>query len=189
VTWISSVGLDDELEARESAIIRAPLSKLSEREVINASWEGEGMATLAWALSCYDLPAYDQIVSSPSVGESLGFLNELSGTVLDSPRLRPAEEVDEFREQMFALHWRLREFSLRPEFLDFARFACECSFGPLDIARLPLVRGDLAIDGRTLMDVGEDRWGECLSISSERHRTANWLAGHKPIYSQVTADT
>jgi len=187
--WLSAAGIDRELEDRERRTLEAPLGSLDPRTVINASWEGEGAAVLAWALGKYDLPRYHQTVASPEVGDALGFLGDPSWSALSAPRLRRADQIDDFREQMFALHWRLREFSLRRARLDFAKLARECSFGPLDIRELDLVKGDLAIDGRSLLDVAEDRWHECLSIAAERHRASNWLAGFETVYSEVTADT
>ena len=189
VAWLRAVGIDRELEDRERMMLEAPLGSLDQRTVINASWEGEGAAVLAWALGKYELPRYDQIVVSPDVGDALGFLGDRSSSVLAAPRLRRADQIDDLREKMFALHWRLREFSLRRARLDFAKLARECSFGPLDIRGLELINGDLAIDGRSLLDVAEDRWHECLSIAAERHRASNWLAGFETVYSEVTADT
>ena len=187
--WIDAVGLQSELEDAERQLLAAPLGTLDERVVIDATWNGEAMGVLAWALGRYELPPYDQIVSSPSIGEAIGFLEEYGDTALAAARLRSSSEIDRFRERMFALHWRLREFSLRRGTIDLEEFASKCGFGPLDISALELVRRDLAIDGRSLLDVSEERWHECLSIASERHRAANWLAGYESVYSEVTADT
>ena len=49
VAWLRSVGIDRELEDRERMMLEAPLATLDHRTVINASWEGEGAAALAWA--------------------------------------------------------------------------------------------------------------------------------------------
>lgn len=189
VAWIESVGVDAELEDPERTFLRAPLGTLPRQAVINASWQGEGMAVLAWALGRADLPPTNAIVDSPTVGDQLGFLADAETSLLASPILRPASELEGFREKLFALHWRLREFSLTRESLDFRRIAREANFGPLDVATLSFIGNDLAIDGRSLLDVPESRWRECLSIASERHKAANWLAGYEVIYSDVTADT
>ena len=189
VEWMRSAGLDGEAEGPELALLRAPLGSLDEQATIDASWQGEGVGVLAWALRRYDLPSYDELVAPPEIGHRLGFLRERAETVLAAPELRPAEELEQLRAAMFALHWRLRQFSLDRQGMDFEAFARKSWFGPLDIRGLRLARRDLAIDGRPLLDVPEERWRECLSIASERHRAANWLAGYEPVYSDVTADT
>lgn len=189
LAWLYSSGIDREIEDRERHILTAPLGALDRRTAIDASWDGEAAAVLAWALGKYTLPRYDRVVSSPDVGKALGFLEAAASNALASPRLRRNPEIERFREKMFALHWRLREYSISRERLDFATLARVARFGPLDIEGLDLIGGDLALDGLGLLDAAEDRWRECLSIASERHRAANWLAGFESVYSEVTADT
>lgn len=184
--WVQRV--QDEIETREYDLLRAPLGTLERQAKIDASWQGEGAAVLAWALRRYELPAYDTSAEPSEVAERLGFLHE-HDVPLRSSDLRPLEEIDECREKLFAVHWRLREFWRTGERVDFVRVAREAYFGPLDIGGLPLIDGDLAIDGKALPDVGNDRCLECLEIASERHRAANWLAGTEIAYSEVTADT
>jgi hypothetical protein len=189
VAWLASAGIGAELEDHERAFIGASLGSLDRQSTINASWRGEAMAVLAWALGRAALPPYDTIVDSPTIADQLGFLGDSANSIMASSALRPADEIDHFREKMFALHWRLREFSLTREPVDFRRIARTASSGPLDISTLHFVGNDLAIDGRPLMDISEQRWRECLGVASESHRAANWLAGYESRYSDVTADT
>jgi hypothetical protein len=171
------------------SLLSAPLGTLSERQVIDGSWRGEGLGVLAWALGRYELPSYQQAISSPDAADTIGFLTPEAAELIESAVLREPEELELLAERLLALHWRLRQFSIRPEYMDFGSFARTAYFGPLDVEGLELVRGDLAIDGRPLMDVGEARWRECLSIALERQQAANWLCGQEALYSDVTCDT
>jgi hypothetical protein len=87
------------------------------------------------------------------------------------------------------LHWRLREFSLRPGHLDLVAFAERCRWANMRVDRVRLASNDLSLGGRPLVEVPESLWRTCLSIAVERHRAAEWLLGQHPIYSEVTADT
>ena len=101
-----------------------------------------------------------------------------------------AESEDQLRRLaalMFSLHWRLRQFSLKADSMDFERFAGEAWFGPLEVDGLLFAEKDLAIHGVPV--VRSARWRDVLSIARERQPAANWLAGHDPIYSEVGTDT
>jgi hypothetical protein len=187
--WLHDVSAIDEAEPEELALLSAPLGSLNERQVIDASWHGEGLGVLAWALARYELPSYQQTISSPDAADAIGFMTLDAAELIGNAVLRRPEELEELAERLLALHWRLVEFSMQPEHMDFMSFARTAYFGPLDVEGLEFVRGDLAIDGRPLMDVGEARWRECLSIARERQQAANWLCGQETLYSDVTCDT
>jgi hypothetical protein len=102
--WLSAVGVADELEPEERAILEAPAGTLSPQESINASWRGEGLVVLAWALGRYELPSYDLIADSPDAARTLGFLDASAVDVLSNATLRDSEEIDQLAELMFAAH-------------------------------------------------------------------------------------
>jgi hypothetical protein len=189
LAWLHDVSASDEAEPEELALLSVPLGTLNERQVIDGSWRGEGLGVLAWALGRYELSSYQQTISPPDAADAIGFLTSEATELIESARLRDPEELEVLADRLFALHWRLRQFSIRPEHMDFISFARTAYFGPLDVEGLELVRDDLAIDGRPLMDVGETRWRECLSIARERQQAANWLCGQETLYSDVTCDT
>jgi hypothetical protein len=187
--WLEEVGAAVEAEPGELAMLRAPVGSLTNRQAIDGSWRGEGLGVLAWALGRYALPSYQEQVDSRDVADCLGFLEPQGAAVIRDAALRDAGELETLADRLFALHWRLRQFSIEPEHMDFAAFARTAYFGPLDVEELAFVRGDLAIDGRPLMDVPEARWRECMSIARERQQAANWLCGQEVRYSDVTCDT
>jgi hypothetical protein len=73
--------------------------------------------------------------------------------------------------------------------MDFAKFARECWFGPLDISGLPLVDGDLAIHGKRLDRASKDGFSTAHSAALERHKAANWLCTGPERYAHASEAT
>jgi hypothetical protein len=88
-----------------------------------------------------------------------------------------------------AVRWRLREYSRRPEPIDFVELARRCEWAHMPVEDISLVNGDLAIRGSAISDTPELLLEECMSIARERQQAANWLVGFEEQYSEVTCDT
>jgi hypothetical protein len=179
----------DEVEPGERRILSAPLGGLSEQEVIDGTWRAEAVAVLAWALGRFELPAFDEQVDPFDVATALGMAKGDVDDLLESPSLRPAEEIDTLAEQLFAAHWRLRQFGLDGRAIDLEEFAATAWFGPLLIAGLPLVDRDLAIRGSAIADADPADVREVESIVMERRTAAGWLRGENELISEVPLDT
>jgi uncharacterized protein DUF4272 len=187
--WVKDLDLCEEIETGELELLDLPLGNLPKQVEVNASWRAEGLAVLAWALKRMDLPPHDQMADPSAIAESLGFLRDGASTVLESPQMRSGEDIARLGEMMFALHWRLRDYSLNHKALDFIEFAKTCWFGPLEINGLRCIENDLAIGDIPIGRSDERSWRTCLSIAQERHLAANWLRGDEQIYSDVSTDT
>ena len=90
----------------------------------------------------------------------------------------------------------LRDF-VRSTALDFVRVT-ETSFGDYDqtawfsaeeVAKLPLVEGDLAIRGVRVDKASPDDFSIARSIAHERHLAANWLCEGPEKYSATDVST
>lgn len=189
IKWIEQLGLSSEVEPEEMEMLRTPLGKLSKKQHIDASWQTEALAVLAWALKKSSLPDYDVQADGPQSAQILGFLNERNQTVLNDAQLREPEEIGVLGDHLFVVHWRLRQFSLDQSRMNFEDFARSAWFGPLPLDGLNLLDDDLEIQGVPIFKATEKQWREALSITQTRHQAVNWLLGQNPIYSQVTADT
>src|SRR5215467_7327552 len=150
VRWLDRLALVGEVEPAEIDLINKPLGALERKEKINASWRAEGLAVLSWALGKYELPPYDELSDAPSAGEAIGFLQDRIDTVVVRAHLRSQDQISALAESLFSAHWRLREYSLRPEAMNFEEFARTASFGPLSLEGLRLSGRDLAITARPL---------------------------------------
>jgi hypothetical protein len=183
--WVAKEQLDDELEPNERAVINAARGMLSAQQQVDASWRSEGVVVLGWALGAGPLPNHETQGDPFEAARALGFLQ----TKMIEPALRTADEIEREGRRALGIHWRLREFSLRQEPVDFEKFSRESWFGGFDIGGIPLAEGDLAIRGVPITRAGSDDIGLCSSIARERHHAFNWLAGVNPIYSEVDTPT
>ena len=185
--WWSRLGLSDELEPHEAALLAATFGTSPRQDVVDASWRSEALAVLAWALQRAGLPAHDEQVDPAAVGKGLGFLQE--HTVLESPTLRSAAELESYANVALTVHWHLRDFSLKPRALDFAKFCKTAWFGPLSLDGVRLVEGDLAIGKLPISRAPERDVRTAMSIAQERHQAANWLLDASEPLSETDTST
>jgi hypothetical protein len=184
----------DWIDATSSATARAhrtrstPLGRLSAEDVRDGSWLVEPVM-LAWSLSRFDLPAHDRLVLADEVADAIAF-QESPWTLPDEAMLRDEDEIEEAWASALTVHWRLREYGLRPRPMDFERFVRDCTWAPLTTEGLRLRRGDLHLRELTLAKAVGDIFDECRQVAPERHRALEWLrGGNAVLWSEVTADT
>jgi hypothetical protein len=190
LSWVAALNLEDELEPDEWEVLQRPVGRLDRQAAINSTWRLEGLGVLAWALGRFELPPYDELVDPRKLLGALPVLyREAARELLRRPRLRPAQELAALRKQMLGLHWRLRDFTLRPQPMDFRAFARDCWFGPLDISPFRLIGGDLALGDHAISNAPEDVFRSALSAAMERHQAINWLTGGGAVYSETDTST
>jgi Domain of unknown function (DUF4272) len=189
IDWLEAVGVAGELEPAETSLLSTPLGKLDQKTKRDAGWKSEGMVVLAWALGYAELPPVHLECEPSDTANKMGFLDKLPKTPLRSPSLRDCQEIETWADTYLTLHWRLRQFSSKPEPMDFVKFVSECTWGPLRLDYLETLNSDLAIEGVPVDKVKHAVFRRVLSITQERHQAFNWLLGSEPVYSQVTTDT
>jgi hypothetical protein len=188
--WVESLEIGDELEPEEWKVLQRPVGKLEQQDFVNAMWRVEGLAVLAWALGRRELPQDDELVIPPDLYQAMGIFDAESGReLLRSPALRSAEELAAMQTHLMILHWRLRDYSLRPQGMNFVAFSKSCWFGSFDISRFRIINNDLAIGGVAIDDAGDDERSRVNSLAMERHLAINWLMGYSSIYSETDTST
>jgi hypothetical protein len=187
--WLETVRARPELESWEATALVTPLGQLDMTARIKGTWLSEGLAVLAWALGRYDLPPYDVAVDPKAVTDELEFLQTSAASLAKTLALRSAEELSFGAERAFALHWRLRNFGLNGQAMNFEDFARTAWFGPLRIDGVALANNDLSIKGVPIVDTPSDQIQLATGIAMERHRAFNWLLGYDEIYSEVDTST
>jgi Domain of unknown function (DUF4272) len=185
--WWNDRQLDDALEPEEKALLAVPFGSAPRQLAVNASWRSEALAVLAWALCLTELPPHDTQAEPSSIANALGFLAEK--TVLDAPRLRSATELNEYANVAFTVHWRVREFTLRPEHLDLVKFCETAWFGPLSLRGVRLHEGDLSVGQLSIDQAPQARVRTVLSIARERHQAINWLLDASSLLSETDTST
>ena len=183
--WLQATGLAQSLEPAEAALLATPLGELDADIALDAGWQAEGAYVLAWALGRHALLPHDHLVDPDDIAWPLGFLDDRALEREGETELRGEREIDTFLARQLAVHWRLREYALRPGPMDFAAVVANGGWARLDIDQGALVDDDLAIDGGRIDHADDARLQRCTSIASERHRAASWLAGADPVYSNV----
>jgi hypothetical protein len=188
--WVAGQGLIDQLSPNELGLLKTPLGRLIETQVIEATWAVEGLAMLAWGATLYELPMHDEKVDPYAVTDIVGFLIDEVKAIIDSAKLRTPTELTACRELLYGVHSRLRDFlcNQQPQF-----FAGWVERWWLDALGIPfdylIVNNDLAIDRMPVTQAGLERVQTCEWIIRERHRAIRWLTGGCPVYSETTADT
>ena len=186
---LAEVRAESELELWEAAALAEPLGHLPIQTRVNSSWASEGLAVLGWAIERFDLPAHDCCVDPKAVTNAVEFLQSAAATLAHRVTLRSCNEIQTGADRAFAVHWRLRQLSLTRAHMDFAEFARNAWFGPLNIEGVTLADSDLSIGGVPIARAGPAAVQTAASIAVERHRAFNWLLGNSETYSEVDTST
>ncbi|HYE19224.1 MAG TPA: DUF4272 domain-containing protein [Tepidisphaeraceae bacterium] len=190
LAWVDDIGIGDELEPDEWEVLQRPLGRLTQQQAINGSWRIEGLAVLAWALRRFDLPPHDEICDPGKLLPALGILNAPAArAMIAEPALRPPEEIQRMAARLLGIHWRVRDFSLRPQTMDFAAFARDSWFGEFELDGIAMADGDLAIAGLPIAAAAADALARTSSAAMERHLAVNWLRGFSAVYSETDTST
>ena len=187
--WFDSIGIDAELEPEEAQVLAAPLGTLTPQQAINSGWRTEGAGVLAWALTCYQLPKLDESSNLNQIGKGLGVLYPQETSALYTGRLRSITELEHYGSVALTTHWRLRQFGLRHEAIDFEDFVRGAMWGPLSLDGIKLLKKDIAIQGKPIAKADPRVVRQVQSIAMERHQAINWLMGWHEIYSEVDTGT
>jgi hypothetical protein len=187
--WVDRHQLWTEAELHERELLKAPIGQPAPQAAIDGSWRSEGLAVLLWALGICELPPHDEQADPNSLVHSAGLFRDDLPEPIAHPRLRSDAELTSLGLRLLGLHWRLRDFSLRPEAMDFVAFANDCWFGSFDIEGIPIAMKDLAIRGIPISSARPDDVRIAASIALERHQAINWLQGYAAVYSEVDTST
>jgi hypothetical protein len=187
--WVHEAEIADELEPDEWEVIQRKVGTLDPQSIVNATWRLEGLGVLLWALGRYELPPYDQLVDPADLFDAVEMFGDDAGELAREAKLRSEEEIDSLAEHLVMFHWRMRDFSLRPQAMDFVEFSRNCWIGTFDIARFRVVDRDLAIGDRAIASAPADDVDRVHSIAMERHLAVNWLLGYSEIYSETDTST
>ncbi len=145
---------------------------------------------LAWALGWMELPPYDELADPPTQFDALSLHDAARAQeLIDRATLLSSEEIEALNEHLLAFHWRMVNFRLRPEAMDFVEFSKNCWFGSFDIDKFRVRDGDLVIGSKPIHRADHQTLSICGSIAQERHLAINWLKGESEIYSETDTST
>ena len=145
---------------------------------------------LTWSLGKTELPGFGEQCDPANAANSLGFLQPTNATVLKEPELRSPDDLHEYNEFIYNLHWRVRDFSLNKRSYDFESLARKAWGEPVLRHGLVLCERDLCVGGVPISRAEERVCRTLASITQERHRASNWLSGYaSEDFYEVTTDT
>jgi hypothetical protein len=154
-----------------------------------ATWSGEALGTLRWALGLVaELPPYDE----PFDHEA-----EARADTTAAAQLRPFDEVDAARRTAKLWHWRGRTALLHAEgrlplperWASVDQLVAVAAMRGHEEGLLPApLRGDLPAFGRAYRQLDADERSLALSIAAERHYALEWLCGTSA-WDEVRTDT
>ena len=100
--------------------------------------------------------------------------SRLRGTSSSSRRM---PQIETWANTYLTLHWRLREFSLRPITIDFVDYVSKCKWASLHLDHLEIQDKDVAIGGVRLDKLESHVFRRSLGITHERPTAFNLVAG------------
>jgi hypothetical protein len=174
----------------ELDLLASPAALWPEQDVVDATWRGEALGMLIWALGVVrDLPPYDRPFDHAALARTPG---------LDDAELRPRAELADAREAARLWHWRARTAVVRDEHLAGVSGTWQ-SFDQLIAATamkgharglLPLpLRGDFPAFGKPYRSLAHEERALAHSIAAERHYALAWLCSSGVEWHDVKTDT
>lgn len=174
-----------EAEAWEVRALETRIGSLPEKDQWSLTWKTEGALILAWSLGLTSLPEYDQEGNIQDLRSITEAVEDGTATLA----LRSRTEIEKLDAQLLAIHWRVRQFYLKREAMDFAAFAPTAWFGPLDLTLARLTNNDLDIHGTAISECEEESWRRVSGLMEERRKALSWLLGGSAIYSECDTGT
>ncbi len=183
--WLDRSGALPELEDAERHLLSTPHGRMTMEQKVVAGWRGEGLGVLSWALHATPMVDHQTPFDPGTIATSMGFLADVIPAQLRHPQLRSATELEWQRRRLYGIHWRLREFWLRPRAFDFRAWARTAPHGAFDLIGIPILQDDLAIAGHPLPLAPRDLAQRSHDMVVERHMAIGWLLGKHHDYSRV----
>lgn len=163
---------------RERELVARPAGQWDAQDAVDATWRGEALGTLAWALGAVaELPPYDRPF------DHVGLARELD---LADARLREPEELERARSTARLWHWRARTALLQeqgtlelPErWRSYDQLVAAAAMRGYEEGLLPApLRGDFPALGKIYRHLDEEQRALLHSIAAERHYALEWLLG------------
>jgi hypothetical protein len=174
----------------EAQLLSRPAAAWTEQDVLDATWRGEALGTLLWALSLVpDLPPYD----TPFEHFAL-----TRGFDASRAELRSRSEIEEEREAARLWHWRARTTivqrrslaALPEQWASFEQLVATTTMRGHEAGLLPRpLRGDFPAFGTSYRHLTEEQRALAHSIAAERHYALEWVCRGGASWDEIRTDT
>jgi len=182
----AALDLQAEEEPLETLALETPVGALDRQRANALTWHGSALDAVAWALGRLPLPDLVEPAALPAAVRAVGLLGDEAGALVQAPVLRSAGELRALLDRAYALAWRLDEFLVHKQPMDFAALGevPRFWFGRLALDGLPLVDRDLVVRGKPLAAFNHTALEAFQMHLAFRHRAASWLAGIHPLFGE-----
>lgn len=190
IQWLCRFDLMGQLGPTELEAVRALLGSLRPGLASRITWDVEGLAVLAWALGRGARPEHDGEVDPYAITDSVSLLANDADTAIATAKLRSNEELEAYRELMYAVHCRVRDFRRNGGRKDFASWIEPKWLDLLGIDTKRIMSdGDLGFGGQPISSLNADKVARYEWSITEQHRASIWLVGEERNHWETTADT
>jgi len=154
VAWLRREHLWEAVSPAESDFLLA--ESPTERQRIHATWRAEALLPLLWSLGLLsELPSPQELCEVQLIRSVLPPLLSPVGDFVSSSRLRSEAEVHAANEEIYQIHWRVRDAQFRSE--------------PPQPGKLPRM---------PVADCEPPAGSYDSGVVQERHYALNWLIGY-----------
>ena len=192
--WLREHGLAFELTPREAALLDSPLGSIAPEATIDASWQGEALVVLGWAIGAGDEPPVNAISDPRPVIAIVPHPWDAIQDWLSEPGMVSESEVVRHREVAEIWHWRVTTEVLRrsrspTESQAFEEAIRDVAAEALAVGLVPGLRdGDLSVHGRRIKELSGDDIEELVAVTGQRLHALNWLCGFGNSWDDVPLD-
>jgi hypothetical protein len=166
VAWLRREGLWGAVSSKESEFLLSGCP--TQRQRINATWRAEALLPLLWSLRLVsELPIPQQLCDVQLIRRVLPQLLGSVGEFISTARLRSDSEIHDANEEIYQIHWRVRDAQLRNQ--------------PTPPGKLPRM---------PVEDCEPPARSYNAGVVQERHHALNWLIGYcEQDWDDIKTDT
>jgi hypothetical protein len=192
--WLSEQELDAALTLRESDLLAAPVGTLDPGAVAETSWQGEGLAAIAWAAGITGRLGPADSADVADLLQTLPMPWDETASFVARANLAPETDIAHAREAMDLCHWRISAEALRrvASAADRREYDMAIRETAAEAAAAGLItatpEGDFAIAGQDVSSLSSDEIDRIIAVSGERLRALNWLCGFGASWDDVPLD-
>jgi hypothetical protein len=192
--WLRDQGLAGQLTTREEALLSSPPGALAPGVIVEASWQGEALIALAWAIRELDLPPVVTATDPRPIMDVVPRPWDAVHGWLNGGVMVTEAEAARYRELAEIWHWRAMTELLRREASPAEREDYEAAIREVAAeARVegivPALRdGDFNVGDRSVRELGDAEVDDLVAITGQRLRALNWLCGFGSSWDDVPFD-
>jgi len=177
--WLAEVECADELDPFEREELATPLGQLSESQMIDVRWAGEGAAFLCWTLRL----AGELHETTPADAQSLPTFNSVlkpdAAGIIASASLRDRVEIEKTCRHFALILSMLRESRVGPPATDVIR---RMHLREMNRVGLSVTEDDIARASEALSKMTPDDRTRVASLYNIRRHVAIWYLSDRPSY-------